>query len=104
MENIYSVLITAITVLGGASAFRYYEKRAQRKERDEEFIRHDCKDRISKLEGLLEAASREKDELRNMVLALTKEVAALSVKVEFLTKENEELNKKNKSKKTLLNG
>ena len=104
MENIYSVLITAITVLGGASAFRYYEKRAQRKERDEEFIRHDCKDRIAKLEALLVQAGKEKDELRNMVLALTKEVAALSVKVEFLTKENDELNKKAKPKKSLLNG
>jgi hypothetical protein len=40
-----------------------------------------------------------------MVLALTKEVAALSVKVEFLTKENEELNKKTRSsKKQILNG
>jgi hypothetical protein len=29
-----------------------------------------------------------------MVLTLTKEVAALSVKVEFLTKENEQLHKK----------
>ena len=29
-----------------------------------------------------------------MVLALTREVAALSVKVEFLTKENDELHKK----------
>jgi phage shock protein A len=104
MENIYSVLITAITVLGGTGAWRYYEKRALNKERDDEFIRHDCKDRISKLEGLLEAAAREKDELRNMVLELTREVAALGVKVEFLTKENEELNKKSKSKKTLLNG
>lgn len=104
MENVYSVLITAITVLGGASAFRYYEKRAQRKERDEEFIRHDCKDRIAKLEALLVQAGKEKDELRNMVLALTKEVAALSVKVEFLTKENDELNKKAKPKKSLLNG
>ncbi len=28
MENIYSVLITAITVLGGTTAFRFYEKRA----------------------------------------------------------------------------
>jgi hypothetical protein len=28
MENIYSVLITAITVLGGTGAWRYYEKRA----------------------------------------------------------------------------
>jgi len=104
MENIYSVLITAITVLGGTGAWRYYEKRALNKERDDEFIRHDCKDRISKLEALLEASSKEKDDLRNIVLALTKEVAALSVKVEFLTKENEELNKKSKSKKTLLNG
>jgi peptidoglycan hydrolase CwlO-like protein len=104
MENIYSVLITAITVLGGTTAFRFYEKRAMRKERDEEFIRHDCKDRISKLEGLLEAASKEKDELRNMVLALTKEVAALSVKVEFLTKENDKLEKALPKTKKQLNG
>jgi phage shock protein A len=104
MENLYSVLITAITVLGGTGAWRYYEKRALNKERDDEFIRHDCKDRISKLEGLLESASKEKDDLRMMVLNLTKEVAALSVKVEYLTKENEELNKKTRPKKTLLNG
>jgi len=82
-DNIWSVLITALTVLGGTSAFRYYEKRAMRKEKDDEFIRHDCKDRIAKLEALLEASSREKDELRSMVLELTKEVAALRVKVEF---------------------
>ena len=105
MENVYSVLITAITILGGTGAWRYYEKRAMAKERDDEFIRHDCKDRIAKLEALLESSSKEKDELRNMVLALTKEVAALSVKVEFLTKENEELNKKTKApKKQILNG
>ena len=82
-DNIWSVLITALTVLGGTSAFRYYEKRAMRKERDDEFIRHDCKDRIAKLEALLESSSKEKDELRSMVLELTKEVAALRVKVEF---------------------
>ena len=100
----YSVIITAITVLGGTGAWRYYEKRAINKERDDEFIRHDCKDRISKLEGLLEAAGREKDELRNMILTLTKEVAALSVKVEYLTKENEELHKKTRPVKKQLNG
>ena len=104
MENMYSVIITAITVLGGTGAWRYYEKRALNKERDDEFIRHDCKDRISKLEGLLESAAREKDELRSMVLSLTKEVAALSVKVEYLTKENDKLEKSiPKRKKTLLN-
>jgi len=90
----YSVLIAVVSVLGSAAAFRFYEKKQLRKEREDDFIRHDCKDRITKLEALLLTSSREKDDLRNMVLNLTKEVAALSVKVEFLTKENESLNKK----------
>lgn len=104
MENLYSVLITAITVLGGSAAFRFYEKRYQKKERDDDFIRHDCKDRISKLEALLSQSSKEKDELRIMVLNLTKEVAALSVKVEYLTKENEELHKKAGKTRKIING
>jgi septal ring factor EnvC (AmiA/AmiB activator) len=88
MNNIYTVLMTAITVLGSAAAFRYYEKKSMRKERDEEFIRHDCKDRIAKLEALLIESSREKDELRKMVLELTKEVASLRTKVEFFERGN----------------
>ena len=99
-NNIYSVLITAVTVFGGASAWRFYEKRAEHKNRDEDFIRHDCKDRISKLEALLSQAGKEKDDLRMMILDLTKQVAALTVKVEFLTKENEKLSKVG-GKKTL---
>jgi hypothetical protein len=82
-NNVWTVLVTAITVLGGSTAFRYYEKRAMHRERDDDFIRHDCKDRITKLEALLEASSKEKDELRSLVLKLTAEVAELRVKVEF---------------------
>ena len=93
-DTIWTVLITLIGVLGGGSAWRYYEKRAMRKERDEEFIRHDCKDRIAKLEILLENSSREKDEMRATILKLTEQVSALAVKVEFLQKENSELMKK----------
>ena len=85
MDNIWSVLITAITVLSGTSAFRYYEKRAQRKERDDEFIRHDCKDRITKLEALLERSSLEKDEMRAQILDLVAEVAALRTEIKYLT-------------------
>jgi hypothetical protein len=99
MENIYSVLIAVVSVLGSAAAFRFYEKRSLNKERDDDFIRNDCKDRIAKLEALLVQSSLEKDELRKMVLGLTKEVAALSVKVEYLTKENEELHKKRRTVK-----
>jgi peptidoglycan hydrolase CwlO-like protein len=94
-SNLWTVLITAITVLGSTSAFRYYEKRALHKERDDDFIRHDCKDRISKLEALLEESSKEKDDLRNLILKLTSEVAELRTKVEFLTQENGKLKKLN---------
>jgi hypothetical protein len=90
-SNLWSVLITAITVLGGTTAFRFYEKRAMRRERDDDFIRHDCKDRISKLEALLEESSKEKDEMRNLILKLTSEVAELRVKVEYLNHENTKL-------------
>jgi hypothetical protein len=85
MDNVWSVLITAITVLSGTSAFRYYEKRAQRKERDDEFIRHDCKDRITKLEALLERSSQEKDEMRQQILDLVAEVASLRTEIKYLT-------------------
>ncbi len=83
--NVYTVLMTAITTLGGAAAFRFYEKRAQKKEEDERFIRHDCQSRISKLEALLERSSEEKDELRAQILNLTAEVAKLQTEIKYLT-------------------
>jgi septal ring factor EnvC (AmiA/AmiB activator) len=85
MDNIWSVLITAITVLGGTSAFRFYEKRTMHKERDDDFIRHDCKDRIAKLEALLERSSQEKDEMRQQILELVAEVAQLRTEIKYLT-------------------
>ena len=74
-QSLYAVMVTLITVLGSATAFRFYEKRAMRKERDEDFIRHDCRDRISKLEVLLQESSREKDDMRSTILALTEKVS-----------------------------
>jgi hypothetical protein len=93
MENasVWSVLITLITVLGGSAAWRFYEKRAMHRERDDDFIRHDCRDRIAKLEALLLASSQEKDNMRQTILELTEKVAQLTVKVEYLQKENSEL-------------
>jgi uncharacterized coiled-coil protein SlyX len=84
-DNIYTVLMTAITVLGSAAAFRFYEKKSMRKERDEDFIRHDCKDRISKLEALLAESSKEKDEMRAQILELVAEVAQLRTEIKYLT-------------------
>ena len=79
-------------MLGGSAAFRFYEKRAQKRERDEDFIRHDCKDRITKLETLLAESSKDKDELRKQILELTALVAKLQTQVQYL---------QNKSKGTI---
>ena len=102
-SNVTSVLITAITMLSGTAAWRYYEKRAAHKEKDEDFIRHDCRDRITKLEALLEASAREKDDLRGLILQLTAQVAELRVKVEYLTDENEKLERGLKTKRNQSN-
>lgn len=93
MENssLWTVLITAITVLSSASAWRFWERRAMKKEKDEDFMKNECRDRILKLEALLDESSREKDEMRTLILSLTEKVAALTVKVEFLQKENTDL-------------
>ena len=90
-ESIYAVIITLITVLGSAGAWRYYEKRAQEKKEEEDYIKDDCARRIDRLEQLLEKSSREKDELREKILELTKDLAELSIKVKYLEMENRRL-------------
>ena len=90
-ESIYAVIITLITVLGSAGAWRYYEKRAQERKEDEDYIKDDCARRIDRLEELLERSSREKDELREKILELTKDVAELTIKVKYLEMENKRL-------------
>jgi hypothetical protein len=90
-ESIYAVIITLITVLGSAGAWRYYEKRAQDKKEEEDYIKDDCAKRIDRLEALLEKSSKEKDELREKILELTKDVAELTIKVKYLEMENKRL-------------
>ena len=94
MDSVYTVLITAVTVLGSASAWRFYEKKMEAKRNDENFMRDDCRDRIGKLEKLLAESSEEKDEMRKTILELTAQVSELKVKVEFLTVDREKLEKR----------
>lgn len=87
MDNLYTVFITAITVLGSATAFRFYEKKMEKKREDELQYRYDCRDRITKLEALLEESSREKESMRKTILELSTKVAELTTKIEFLEKQ-----------------
>lgn len=86
MESIYTVIITAITVLGSTSAWRFYEKKMDKKKEDEFEFKYDCRARIDKLELLLSQSSLEKDELRATILDLSTQLAALGAKVELMEK------------------
>ena len=99
-ESIWTVLITAITVLGSASAWRFYERRADQKKDEDNFIKQDCRERITKLEALLLRSSEEKDEMRQTILSLTEQVAKLTVKVEYLEGEKPQVTRSVRKRKT----
>lgn len=90
-DNITTIIITAISVIGGAGGWKFYEfliknkREKEKEERSEQTIyRDDLKNRVEKLE-------LEKDICQNNVLDISNQLAALTVKVEFLEKENEVL-------------
>lgn len=97
-DNLTTTVVTLVTVLTSAGAWKFYEKRMSLKaeenkeEKTEQSIyRDDLRERVRKLESLLKESSEEKDEMRDQILALTQEVSELRVKVTFLEKENDRL-------------
>ena len=97
-DNLTTVLVTMMTVLFSAGAWKFYEKRIklktelEREDRtDQNLYRDDLRDRVRRLEQLLTDGALEKDVMREQILSLTKEVTALHVKVEYLEKENQRL-------------
>ncbi len=97
-DSITTIIVTLITVLTSAGAWKFYENRMKIKaetdmsdKKEQNLYRDDLRDRVKKLEKLLEQSSIEKDEMRNQILSLTQEVSELRTKVSFLEKENERL-------------
>ena len=97
-DNVTTVLVTMMTVLFSAGAWKFYERRIklktdlEREDRtDQNMYRDDLRDRVKRLEQLLTDAAVEKNVMRDQILSLTKEVSSLQVKVEYLEKENQRL-------------
>lgn len=98
IDSITTVIVTIVTVLFSAGAWKFYEvkmklkaKNTEDQKNDHNMYRDDLRDRVKRLEQLLQQSSEEKDEMRNQILSLTKEISELRVKVTFLEKENERL-------------
>jgi hypothetical protein len=97
-DNVTTVLVTMMTVLFSAGAWKFYERRIklktdlEREDRtDQNMYRDDLRDRVRRLEQLLTDGAIEKDVMRDQILSLTREVSTLHVKVEYLEKENQRL-------------
>lgn len=88
---IYAIVIGILTILGSSAVWKYVDNRFKTKQTQENYVKYDCRERITKLEALLEKTDDEKQEMRQTILELTAMVAELRVKVEFMEYENKKL-------------
>tara|TARA_R110000764_G_scaffold63705_2_gene134649 strand:+ start:6059 stop:6346 length:288 start_codon:yes stop_codon:yes gene_type:complete len=93
-EQTTTIIITALTVAGGAGAWKFYEflirnKREKEKEdlSDKNMYRDDLKARVEKLEN-------DKDFCQEQLINITAELSAIKVKLNFIEKENDRLLRK----------
>jgi hypothetical protein len=90
-ENLTTIIITAISVIFGAGGWKFYEflirsKREKAKDdhNEQTIYRDDLISRVEKLE-------KDKDNCTESLMDMKVSVASLTVKVEFLEKENDRL-------------
>lgn len=105
MNQDYATLIGAIfTALAGSKLWDWLQKKGElnlaiKKQGDEKLAeyRDDLRDRVAKLEGMIENQQNERITLLQQIGQLNAELAAMKVKLEFLEHENSRLRNRLKS-------
>lgn len=97
-SEILNIAITAVTVLGSAGAWQFYQNRLKLKHQEKQedrseqtLFRDDLRERVAVLEEKLEQAWKEKAEVSEKLIKVTTQLAEYKVRLEFLEKENERL-------------
>ncbi len=92
-QGVVQILVTVLTVVGSAGIWKYLEARLKAKSADKDQdlmqndtvqFRDDLKQRVLRLETLLEESNAS-------VIQLTAKVGRLETEVHYLTKENDRL-------------
>jgi predicted nuclease with TOPRIM domain len=93
-EQLTTIIITTLTVAGGAGAWKFYEflirnRREKEKETmtEQNMYRDDLRARVEKLEG-------DKEFCQIQLTSITAELAAIKVKLDFIERENDRLLRK----------
>ena len=93
-----NIAITAVTVLGSAGAWQFYQNRmklqheSKKDDRSEQTLfREDLRERVAVLEEKLEQAYKEKNDVAEKLSQVLQELAEYKVRLEFLEKENDRL-------------
>ena len=98
--EINDILVPLIGVFSTAGIWQFLQFRQKQKFEESKYknevspdamYRADLKERVTKLEDLLEESSKEKDEMRSRIELLIAEVNSLRVEVDYLKRENDRL-------------
>lgn len=99
MESSFlQIVITAVTVLGSAGAWGFYQNRLKLKHEekkedksDQNMFRDNLRERVAVLEQKLEESYREKMAVHKELMEVLQTLAEYKVRLEFLEEENKRL-------------
>lgn len=97
-DGTLNIAITALTVLGSAGAWQFYQSRMKLKHQEKKedkseqtMFRDDLRERVVILEQKLEQAHDEKEAVSAKLMEVVTKLAEYKVRIEFLEKENDRL-------------